>query len=36
MRLLNQPHPPRNDGLYIPYNLLNNHGEWQKYLPSSN
>jgi len=36
MSLLHQPHPPRNDGFYIPYHLLNNHGEWQKYLPSLN
>jgi hypothetical protein len=36
MKLLRQPRPPRNDGFYIPYNLLHNHGEWQKYLPSLN
>lgn len=36
MRLLRQPRPPRNDGFYVPYHLLNNHGEWQKYLPSLN
>ena len=36
MRLLRQPRSPRNDGFYIPYHLLNNHGEWQKYLPSLN
>jgi len=33
MKLLRQPHVPHNDGFYIPYNLLNNHSEWQKYLP---
>jgi hypothetical protein len=36
MRLLHQPRPPRNDGFYIPYRLLNTHDEWQKYLPSLN
>ena len=36
MKLLRQPRSPRNDGFYIPYHLLNNHGEWQKYLPSLN
>jgi 5-methylcytosine-specific restriction endonuclease McrA len=34
MKLLRQPRPPHNDGFYIPYHLLNNHSEWQKYLPS--
>ena len=33
MTLLHQPRPPRNDGFYIPYHLLNNHSEWRKYLP---
>ena len=33
MRLLCQPRPPRNDGFFIPYHLLDNHSEWQKYLP---
>ena len=32
MKLLRQPHVPRNDGFYVPYNLLSNHGEWRKYL----
>ena len=36
MKLLRQPRSPRNDGFYVPYHLLNNHGEWQKYLPSLN
>ena len=36
MKLLHQPRSPRNDGFYIPYHLLNNHDEWQKYLPSLN
>jgi len=33
MRLLCQPRPPHNNGFYIPYHLLDNHSEWQKYLP---
>jgi len=33
MKLLRQPRVPHNDGFYIPYHLLNNHSEWQKYLP---
>jgi len=33
MKLLHQPRPPRNDGFFIPYHLVNNHSEWQKYLP---
>jgi len=32
MKLLRQPHVPRNDGFCVPYNLLSNHGEWRKYL----
>ncbi len=32
MRLLHQPHLPHNNGFYVPYHLLNNHSEWQKYL----
>jgi 5-methylcytosine-specific restriction endonuclease McrA len=36
MKLLRQPRAPRNDGFYIPYHLLTNHSEWQKYLPSMN
>lgn len=36
MKLLRQPHPPRNDGFYVPYHLLLVHREWQKYLPSLN
>ncbi len=36
MKLLRQPRSPRNDGFCVPYHLLNNHGEWQKYLPSLN
>jgi len=32
MKLLRQPRVPRNDGFYVPYNLLSNHGEWRKYL----
>ena len=34
MILLRQPHPPHNGGFYIPYYLLDNHVEWQKYLPA--
>ena len=33
MKLLRQPRIPRNDGFYIPYHLLSNRSEWQKYLP---
>jgi len=36
MKLLRQPRSPRSDGFYVPYHLLNKHGEWQKYLPSLN
>jgi 5-methylcytosine-specific restriction endonuclease McrA len=36
MRLLHQPRAPRNDGFYVPFHVLTNHGEWQKYLPSLN
>jgi hypothetical protein len=33
MRLLRQPCPPRsNNGFFIPYHLVDNHSEWQKYL----
>ena len=35
MRLLHQPRSPRNDGFYVPYDYLNNHSEWQRYLPHS-
>ena len=34
MRLLHQPHPPYNNGFYVPYYYLDSHSEWQKYLPS--
>jgi len=33
MRLLNQPHPPRDGSFYIPYHQLHLHSEWQKYMP---
>ena len=33
MKLLHQPRHPQNDGFYIPYQLIGNHSEWQKYLP---
>jgi len=33
MKLLCQPRTPRNDGFYIPYNYLNSHDEWRKYVP---
>jgi 5-methylcytosine-specific restriction endonuclease McrA len=32
MRLLHHPCPPRNDGFFIPYYLVDKHSEWQKYL----
>ncbi len=33
MSLLNQPCPPcSNNGFFIPYHLIDNHSEWQKYL----
>ena len=36
MKLLRQARSPRHDGFYVPYHLLLNHSEWQKYLPSLN
>ncbi len=33
MKLLCKPRPPPNGGFYVPYYLVNNHIEWQKYLP---
>lgn len=33
MKLLHQPHPPRDGSFYIPYYQLRLHSEWQKYLP---
>ena len=33
MRLLGQPKVPHNDGFFVPYHVLINHSEWQKYLP---
>jgi 5-methylcytosine-specific restriction endonuclease McrA len=36
MRLLRQPRSPRSDGFHVPYHLVTNHVEWQKYLPSLN
>ena len=36
MSLLRQPRAPRSDGFYVPHHLLNNHIEWQKYLPLLN
>jgi len=32
MKLLSQPQLPNNRGFYIPYNFVNRHDEWQKYL----
>ncbi|MEA3442344.1 MAG: HNH endonuclease [Chloroflexota bacterium] len=33
MKLLRQPSIPHNDGFYVPYQVLDRHGEWRKYLP---
>jgi hypothetical protein len=34
MRLVRRPSPPQGNTLfYIPYNYLQTHIEWQKYLP---
>ena len=33
MSLIHQPQPPRDHGFYIPYQYLQRHGQWQKYLP---
>ncbi len=34
MTLIHHPSPPRGNALfYIPYNYLQTHSEWQKYLP---
>ena len=33
MKLLRKPRSPRHDGFYVPFYLLDNHKEWQKYLP---
>lgn len=32
MKLLHQPKAPHNDGFYVPYNYVNRHNEWRKYL----
>jgi 5-methylcytosine-specific restriction endonuclease McrA len=33
MKLLRRPRIPWSNGFYIPFSLLNAHGEWRKYLP---
>ncbi len=33
MRLIREPTAPRGDGFYIPYQLLQTHSEWKRFLP---
>jgi hypothetical protein len=33
MKLARQPHPPRGNGFRIPFQYIQDHGEWLKFIP---